>query len=129
MPDVILSPANEESVAMKLAIKPSLLLLPATLIWTAALTAADSVSVAKLYDSELKSVESQFVPLAEAMPEEKYDFRPSEGAFQKVRTFGQQIKHVAAVMYLVAAASQGQKPPADVGSGENGPDSIKTKAE
>jgi hypothetical protein len=95
--------------------------------------AADPVGtldpVGKLYDGELKMVESEMVPLAEAMPADKYDFRPSDGAFKDVRTFGEQVKHVATVLYMVTAQSQARKPPVDLGNGENGPDSIKTKAE
>jgi len=113
---------------MKITTKQTALVLTALFLTTAA-CAADAGAVGKLYDGELKLVESEVVPLAEAMPAEKYDFRPSEGAFKDVRTFGQQVKHLAAVIYLVTAASQGQKPPADIGAGENGPDSIKTKAE
>lgn len=110
--------------------KPTIFLMVASALFlTTAAVAAEPVSVANLYDSELKTVESDLVPLAEAMPTDKYDFRPTEGAFQDVRTFGQQIKHIAAVMYMVTAASQGQKPPVDVGTGENGPDSAKSKAQ
>jgi len=110
--------------------KPTrLFLLTNAFILTTAAFAAEPVSVAKLYDGELKAVESELVPLAEAMPADKYDFRPTEGAFKDVRTFGQQVKHVATVLYMVAAASQSQKPPVDLGNSENGPDSIHTKAE
>ena len=60
------------------------------------------------------------------MPADKYDFAPSGGEFKGVRTFAQQVKHVAAVIYLVAAAAQQEKPPVELG-GENGPDSIAGK--
>jgi hypothetical protein len=73
-------------------------------------------------------VESEFVPAAEAMPEDKYSFAPTSGEFKGVRTFAQQVKHVAAVNYLVGAAILEEKPPIKLG-GENGPDSIKSKAE
>ena len=62
------------------------------------------------------------------MPEDKYNFAPTTGEFKGVRTFAQQVKHVAAVNYLFGAAILGEKPPVDVG-GESGPDSVKTKAE
>ena len=42
-----------------------------------------------------KMVESDFTSLAEAMPEEKWSFKPTQGAFTDVRTFGEQVKHVA----------------------------------
>ena len=78
-------------------------------------------------DAGVSSVESEFVPAAEAMPEDKYSFAPSTGEFKGVRTFAAQVKHVAAVNYMVAAAILGEKPPVDTG-GENGPDSAKSKA-
>jgi len=72
--------------------------------------------------------EQEFTGAADAMPEDKYSFAPSTGEFKGVRTFGQQVKHVAAVNYIFGAAILGEKPPVDVG-GENGPDSVKSKAE
>jgi hypothetical protein len=85
-------------------------------------------TITSILDSGVKSVEGEFVPAAEAMPEDKYNFAPTNGDFKGVRTFGQQVKHVAAVNYMVAAAILGEKSPVDLG-GENGPDSIKSKAE
>ena len=41
-------------------------------------------------------IERSLVSLAEAMPEDRYGFRPTAGAFDGARTFGDQIKHVAA---------------------------------
>jgi uncharacterized damage-inducible protein DinB len=46
-----------------------------------------------------------------------------------VRTFGEQVKHIAAVNYMAGAAAAKEKPPVDPGTGENGPDSVKTKAQ
>src|ERR1700728_4637634 len=73
-------------------------------------------------------VEQEVVSAAEAMPEEKYSFAPTNGEFKGVRTFAQQVKHVAAVNYLVGAAILNEKPPLELG-GENGPDSTNTKAD
>jgi len=71
----------------------------------------------------------EFVGAADAMPEDKYSFAPTAaGEFKGVRTFAQQVKHVAAVNYIFGAAILNEKPPVDVG-GESGPDSVKTKAE
>jgi DinB family protein len=83
--------------------------------------------LADFYDGELKGVEKDVTSLAGAMPANKYDFAPTSGAFTGVRTFAQQAKHVATVMYMVSAAALNQKPPVDIGSGENGPDSVRTK--
>lgn len=73
-------------------------------------------------------VEHDFVPAADAMPEDKYSFAPTNGEFKGVRTFAQEVKHVAAANYLFGAGVLGEKPPVELG-GENGPDSLKTKAE
>jgi DinB superfamily len=75
--------------------------------------------------------EGEFVSAADAMPEDKYSFHPvadSVNDFKGVRTFAQQVKHVAATNYIFGAAILNEKPPVDTG-GENGPDSIKSKAE
>jgi hypothetical protein len=85
-------------------------------------------TIAQVLDHSISGVENEFVSSADAMPEDKYSFAPSSGEFKGVRTFAQQVKHVAAVNYLVGAAIQEEKPPLDLGS-ENGPDSVKTKAE
>jgi uncharacterized damage-inducible protein DinB len=85
-------------------------------------------TVAAVLDGSLSGLESEFVPAAEAMPEDKYVFVPTGGEFKGVRTFGEQVKHVAAVNYIVGAAILGEKPPVDTGS-ENGPDSAKIKAD
>ena len=93
--------------------------------------AADPVAmtVARVYDSQLKGAESEVVSLAEAMPAGKFDFKPSisMGEFAKVRTFADQIKHIATVNYMIGASVLGEKPPRDLGKGENGPDDAKGK--
>ena len=89
---------------------------------------AEPKSIAGELDRAVGGVEKEFVPAAEAMPEDKYSFAPSNGEFKGVRTFEQQVKHVAAVNYMIAAAILGEKPPVDTG-GEDGPASVKTKAE
>jgi DinB superfamily len=105
-----------------------ILAISGALLVTAAALAADANMVAKTYDSALKSAESDIVGLAEAMPADKYNFAPTNGSFDGVRTFAQQVKHLAAVIYLVSAASMGEKPPVDT-NGEKGPDSAAAKAQ
>jgi len=82
-------------------------------------------TVTQVLDHAVSNVESEFVPAAEAMPEDKFGFAPSAGEFKGVRTFGEQVKHVAAVNYVFAAAILGDKAPDD----ESGPESVKSKAE
>ncbi len=51
------------------------------------------------YEKLLSGMEKEFVDLAEAMPEDKFNFAPTQGEFKGARTFGQQIKHVAGANY------------------------------
>jgi len=89
---------------------------------------ADHHTVAQVLDRSVTGVENEFVPAADAMPEDKYSFVPTNGEFKGVRSFAQQAKHVAAVNFMVGGAILEEKPPIDLG-GENGPDSVKTKAD
>jgi DinB superfamily len=89
---------------------------------------AEHSTVSQVLDHSVGNIESEFVPAAEAMPEDKYSFAPSSGEFKGVRTFGQQVKHVAAVNYEIGAAILGEKPPADTGE-ESGPAALTTKAD
>jgi uncharacterized damage-inducible protein DinB len=86
------------------------------------------MTVVQVLDRGVTGVEKEFVPAAEAMPEDKYAFAPTSGEFKGVRTFAQQVKHVAAVNYMVGAAILEEKPPVDLGD-ENGPATVKTKAD
>jgi hypothetical protein len=82
-------------------------------LFAAHVFAADDshASISKMQDNALKSAEREIVSLAEAMPADKYDFAPTEGEFKGVRTFGQQMAHIAAVNDLMAAAILGKKGP------------------
>jgi hypothetical protein len=80
--------------------------------------------------------EYEFRSVAEAMPEDKYGFRPAaQGKFTEpapfgptdLRTFAEQIKHVACANFAFAAEFDGKKPPADCDKG--GPSPAKTRAE
>jgi hypothetical protein len=90
--------------------------------------AAEHRTIAQVMDRGVGGVEGEFVPAAEAMPEDKFSFAPTSGEFKGVRTFAQQVKHVAAVNYMIGASILEEKPPVELG-GENGPDSVKTKAD
>jgi len=85
-------------------------------------------TVTQVLDRTVSNMEHEFVPAADAMPEDKFGFAPTNGEFKGVRTFGQQIKHVAAVNYELGAAILEEKPPVDIGD-ESGPASITTKAD
>jgi hypothetical protein len=85
-------------------------------------------TVTMVLDRTVLNLEYEFVPAAEAMPEDKFGFAPTNGEFKGVRTFAQQIKHVAAVNYELGAAILEQKSPVDIGD-ESGPASITTKTD
>src|SRR6266404_5075413 len=90
-------------------------------------------SIASAIDREISVVEKEVVEAAEAMPEDKFDFSPeklnvSGSAYKGVRTFAQQVKHVAASNYLIWSPITGEKPPDTVNDGK-GPDNMKAKAE
>jgi hypothetical protein len=90
-------------------------------------------SIGGVVDMEVGSLEREFVGAAEAMPDDKYDFAPTSlniagSEFKSVRTFAEQVKHVAATNFLLWGAVTGDKSPVPI-KDDNGPDSLKTKAE
>ena len=91
-------------------------------------TKDDHRTVTQVLNQTVSNMEHEFIPAAEAMPEDKFGFAPTNGEFKGVRTFAQQIKHVAAVNYELGAAILEEKPPADIGD-ESGPASITSKAD
>ena len=90
-----------------------------------ALFAADPL--AQIYDNQVSSVERDVLRLAQAMPADKYNFAPTNGAFTGVRTFGVQVRHIATYLYMLSSAILAEKPPVDIGTTDNGPDSLQTK--
>src|SRR5262249_1887929 len=74
-----------------------------------------------------KDVEHDFTALADAMPEDKWSFKPTQGEFKKARTFGEQVKHVACGNEAWAKQMSGEKPPERCDLG--GPNKAKSKAE
>jgi uncharacterized damage-inducible protein DinB len=90
-------------------------------------------TIASAIDREITLVEKQVVDAAEAMPEDKFDFSPEKlnlpgSDYKGVRTFGEQLKHIAASNYLIWSPITGEKPPDTVNDGK-GPDNMKAKAE
>src|SRR5260370_9240687 len=88
-------------------------------------TKDEKKTLSQVVDSATSRLERDFVPAAEAMPEDKYSFAPTNGDFKGVRTFAEEIKHVAATNYLVASLILVEKPPADVND-QKTPDCGKT---
>jgi DinB family protein len=84
----------------------------------------------------LQDEEYEVRSAAEAMPAEEYSFRPAEGMFKgehpeygpaEVRTFAEQVKHVACSNFAFAAEMDGKTPPERCDLG--GPSPAKTRAE
>ena len=90
-------------------------------------------TIASSIDREISLVEKEVVEAAEAMPEDKFDFSPEKlnipgSDYKGVRTFGEQLKHIAASNYLIWSPITGEKPPDNVNDGK-GPDNMKAKAD
>ena len=85
-------------------------------------------SVGKELDVWVSKTEQHLVPAADAMPEDKYDFAPTVGKFEGVRTFAEEVKHLASTNYILASTVLGEKPPRGE-QNEKAPDSLKSKAE
>ena len=81
-------------------------------------------TVGAILERQLAVLEKEMVPMGTDMPESKFNFVPSGGDFKGVRSFGDQLKHVAMVNYRVSGAILREKPPmpADMTS-------LKSKAE
>jgi uncharacterized damage-inducible protein DinB len=65
------------------------------------------VPPAQTYAKLLSGFESEIVGVAEAMPEDKYNFAPTQGEYKGVLTFAQQVKHVAQGNYHIWGAFAG----------------------
>ena len=90
-------------------------------------------TLASVMDRDVSAVEKLVTEAAEAMPEEKFTFSPESlhipGAeYKDVRTFAQQVKHVAASNYAIWSPFTDETFPKDF-MGGNGPENLKSKSE
>jgi hypothetical protein len=90
-------------------------------------------TLASMVDSEVSAIEKQIVDVAEAMPEDKYNFSPENlnipgSDYKGVRTFAMQVKHIAASIYFIWSTITGDKLPDNLKDGD-GPADLKTKAD
>ncbi len=99
----------------------------ATLIWPAFAQDQPPKTIAESIAGPLRNVEGQLLGVAKAMPESKYSFIPTSGNFEGVRSFGEQIKHVACSQFAFFNEIEGKTPPA--GCEKGGPSKAATKAE
>jgi hypothetical protein len=93
-------------------------------------TASELRAVAAVLLRNFAFEEYQFRSAAEAMPAEKYGYRPAQGDYggvypgygpKELRTFGEQVKHVACANFAFAAELDGKKPPPDCDKGGSSP--------
>jgi hypothetical protein len=128
--------------------KPVRILAAAVLVWASLVPAASRANsmlaaeaqqtqseptIASLMDREISTVEEQIVAAAEAMPEGKFNFTPEAlnlpgSEYKGVRTFGVQVKHIAASNYAIWSPLTGDTFPKDFIGGD-GPAQIATKTE
>jgi uncharacterized damage-inducible protein DinB len=90
-------------------------------------------TIASVMDQQIGILEREFVGAAEAMPDEKFNFTPTamnipNSEYKGVKTFAEEVRHVAATNYQLWGAITGDKPPIE-STEDNGPSSLKTKAE
>jgi hypothetical protein len=82
----------------------------------------ETMAPAKALDAMLSQVEHDMVPAAKAMPADKYGFAPSAttfaagspATFVKVRSFADQVVHVAQANYFFYGTVSGMKPDVDM---------------
>jgi hypothetical protein len=91
-------------------------------------TTAAAPETAFVLNKHLDWMEQAFVPAAEAMPEDKFFWAPKIGEFQGVRSFAEQILHVAELNFVLSAAILGEKPPAETDLPGHNPETMKTRS-
>jgi hypothetical protein len=96
--------------------------------------AAPKLDVPAVLERNLKSLENDVVPAADAMPEDKYDFKPTNdlvkgSEFTGVKTFAQQVKHIAVTNELINAVLEGKPQPVPDAESDLGPNNLTTKAQ
>jgi hypothetical protein len=82
-------------------------------------------SARQVFDRQLSATEREVMGVAEAMPANKFNFVPTDGAFKNVRTFGVQARHIGFCLNEVAVALLGEPmlPHAD----QEGPKNLTSK--
>jgi uncharacterized damage-inducible protein DinB len=95
-------------------------------------TTQPSPTIASIVDQQITQLEKQVVPLVEAMPEDKFDYVPTnlntKDSSAPMRSFAFEVKHLATANYAFWSPLTGDPLPAGI-KGPNGPEDLKTKAE
>jgi uncharacterized damage-inducible protein DinB len=95
--------------------------------------AAPPPTIGSAIDAQVSILEREFVGAAEAMPDDKFNFTPTSlningSEYKGVKTFAEEVRHVAATNFLLWDVVTGDKPPIE-SKEDNGPPQLKTKAE
>jgi DinB family len=89
-------------------------------------------TIAGVVDRQVTQLEKQTLDLVEAMPEDKFDFTPTnlntKDSRDPVRSFAMEVKHMATGNFAFWTPLTGDAMPAGI-KGPNGPDDLKTKAD
>jgi hypothetical protein len=90
-------------------------------------------TIASTVDAHISAIEKLVVDAAEAMPDDKFNFSPASlnlpgSAYDGVRSFAVEVRHIAASNYFLWSPLTGDKLPDGLNDG-NGPESLKTKAD
>jgi len=89
-------------------------------------------TIASVVDREITMLEKSVVPVVEAMPDDKFDYTPTQlntkDSKDPVRSFAFEVKHLATANYAFWSPLTGDALPAGI-KGPNGPEDLKTKAD
>jgi uncharacterized damage-inducible protein DinB len=73
--------------------------LPLAAVAQMPMSGSAAATPAQTYGKLMSGMQGEITSAAEAMPADKYNFAPTQGEFTGVRTFGQQVKHLAEANY------------------------------
>src|SRR3954447_592865 len=79
---------------------------------------------AGVLSKQIANLETELVPAADAMPEDKFNYQTTKDTMQ----FSRQVLHAAATNYYYCSVMLGEKPPVDLGKDGDGPE-YKSKAQ
>jgi hypothetical protein len=96
-------------------------------------SAQPAPTVASVVDRDINGVEELVIGAAEAMPEDKFNFTPdvlhiSGADYKGVRSFGGEVRHIAASNWFIWSPLTGDKLPEGLNDG-NGPANLQSKAD
>ena len=95
---------------------------------------AMKMDVTSVLERNLKALENDIVPAADAMPEDKFNFKPTNdlikgSEFTGVKTYADQVKHIAVTNELIVACLNGQPQPVPDAESDLGPAKLTSKAD